>query len=166
MNWRDLFTSFDGRISRKPFIVGMIVLSVSALFGMALTFVLGFSGMPFVLTIALLILIPVATIFPSIALVAKRLHDRNRPASWAAYFFVPVYLDFGIDALRIVADSTPLSVIGSVAGLVSLGATIWLCIEGGILPGTTGLNRYGPDPLASTPSSAKPGNLPSSALPG
>jgi uncharacterized membrane protein YhaH (DUF805 family) len=58
--------------------------------------------------------------WPNIAVTAKRWHDRDKSAWWCLLMVVPV--------------------IGP----------IWTFVETGFLPGTTGPNRFGPDPLAST----------------
>lgn len=56
-------------------------------------------------------------IWPSIAVGVKRLHDRNRSGWWLLLILVPI-----------------------------IGA-IWYLVDAGILKGTEGSNRFGPDPL-------------------
>ncbi len=56
-------------------------------------------------------------IWPSICIYAKRFHDRDKSGWWMLIGLVPI--------------------IGS----------IWLLIECGLLRGTEGPNRFGPDPL-------------------
>jgi uncharacterized membrane protein YhaH (DUF805 family) len=62
-------------------------------------------------------LLSLAVAIPSFVITIKRLHDRGRNG-WFA----------------------------SIAAIPLLGAT-WLLIEAGLLPGTRGPNRFGPDPL-------------------
>jgi uncharacterized membrane protein YhaH (DUF805 family) len=62
-------------------------------------------------------LLSLAVAIPSFVITIKRLHDRGRNG-WFA----------------------------SIAAIPLLGA-IWLLIEAGLLPGTRGPNRFGPDPL-------------------
>ena len=57
-------------------------------------------------------------IYPGLAVYTKRWHDRNKSGWWSLIVLVPI--------------------VGS----------IWMLIELGILRGTDGDNRYGPDPLA------------------
>ncbi|HEX7385225.1 MAG TPA: DUF805 domain-containing protein [Burkholderiaceae bacterium] len=57
-------------------------------------------------------------VWPSFAITVKRWHDRGKSAWWVLINLVPV--------------------VGSV----------WTLIECGLLRGTVGANRYGPDPLA------------------
>ena len=61
----------------------------------------------------------IAILWISLAVAAKRWHDRGKTAWWILIAFVPV--------------------IGS----------IWYLIECGFLKGTTGANKYGADPLAT-----------------
>ena len=63
------------------------------------------------------IIYSIALIWPVIVLYAKRWHDRDKSGWWTLIGFVPV-----------------------------IGA-IWLVVELGILRGTQGDNRFGPDPL-------------------
>jgi uncharacterized membrane protein YhaH (DUF805 family) len=62
-------------------------------------------------------LLSLAVAIPGLVITIKRLHDRGRNG-WFA----------------------------SIAAIPLLGAT-WLLIEAGLLPGTRGPNRFGPDPL-------------------
>jgi uncharacterized membrane protein YhaH (DUF805 family) len=64
-------------------------------------------------------LVALALLWPSIATGVKRLHDRNR----SGWFYLIVIIPF-------------------------IGWLYWL-IDMGILKGTTGANRFGPDPLGS-----------------
>jgi uncharacterized membrane protein YhaH (DUF805 family) len=57
-------------------------------------------------------------IWPSICIYGKRFHDRDKSAWWILISFVPIV------------------------------GVIWLSVECGLLQGTDGPNRFGPDPLA------------------
>lgn len=114
MDWNHLFLSFQGRISRQPFWIGVlcliavgvvIQLIIASLFAEGTGATLGS-------------LVSLALIYPSLAVYAKRCHDRSKSAWWLLLLLIP---------------------------LVGL---IWLIVDLGILPGTPGPNQYGPDPLA------------------
>ena len=60
-------------------------------------------------------------LIPSLAVAVKRYHDRNKSGWWILIVFIPII------------------------------ALIWYIVELGFLPGTPGLNRYGPDPLGAEP---------------
>ncbi|WP_436642307.1 DUF805 domain-containing protein [Microbaculum sp. FT89] len=114
MDWNYLFTSFEGRISRQPFWIGAVLLWVINWVAAAILYGLfgeGFANILF--TIVSLVLL-----YPSLAVGAKRWHDRDKSAWWLLIVLIPV-----------------------------VGA-LWYLIECGFLRGTEGENRYGPDPLA------------------
>jgi len=71
----------------------------------------------------------------------KRLHDRNKGARWmVAFFVIPGLYDRFVDRL---AESYPADLLGLVVGVL----TLWGFVEMLCLGGTSGLNRFGPDPL-------------------
>ncbi len=77
-----------------------------------------------------------------LAIVVKRLHDRNKSAWWLlAYFVLPgLYAQFE-DRLPDTYWMLPL-------GLGSVVLSVAAFVETGFLRGTKGPNRYGPDPKA------------------
>jgi uncharacterized membrane protein YhaH (DUF805 family) len=75
------------------------------------------------------VVVGVVALWPGAALVIKRWHDRNRSAWWLALLLVPF------------------------AGIAFLA---WLLVEVWFLKGSTGPNRFGPDPLGAQ-SAAAPG---------
>ncbi|MEW6600462.1 MAG: DUF805 domain-containing protein [Nitrospirota bacterium] len=56
-------------------------------------------------------------VWPSLAVQAKRWHDQDRTALWLLINFIPI------------------------------AGPIWTMIQNGFVPGTSGPNRFGPDPL-------------------
>jgi uncharacterized membrane protein YhaH (DUF805 family) len=126
MDWRWLFSSFDGRINRGKFWAGFIILwilsivanlIISTIFG--IRYVEG-EVFPAMAPVAWLVWVAagLAIIYATLAVWAKRWHDRDKSGWWSLIAFVPF-----------------------------IGA-IWILVECGCLPGTEGPNRYGPDPLA------------------
>ncbi len=114
MDWNYLFTSFDGRISRKPFWIATIVLwLISLVVSFLIALIFGDST----LANAVSILVGLAFIYPSLAIAAKRWHDRDKSGWWSLILLIP-----------------------------AVGA-IWYLVECGCLRGTPGPNRFGPDPL-------------------
>ncbi len=131
----DLFLSFNGRINRAKWWLGLLILVVAQ---MVLWFILasifGLTAMGSFdpndptaagtmvdqmssAMIPMLILVAVM-LYPGLALYTKRWHDRNKSGWWSLIMLIPM-----------------------------VGA-IWILIELGILRGTYGDNKYGPDPLA------------------
>ena len=117
MDWNYLFTSFEGRIGRQPFWIGSLALTVASFvvsLVMAAIFGQGVLGSLLQFIVALAIL------YPSVAIAAKRFHDRDKSGWWILIVLIPFI------------------------GL------IWYIVELGFLPGTPGPNRFGPDPLGGS----------------
>ena len=121
------FTSFNGRIPRMTFWLSVLILMIVQWVLFAL-----FGGMammnfdpndPAAAEAAMrgmwpLWIISLIFLWPSLAVYAKRWHDRDKSGWWSLILFVPI--------------------IGF----------IWFLIECGFLRGTEGPNRFGPDPIA------------------
>ncbi len=114
MDYQNLFLTADGRLNRQPFWIGNIILFVASfvldvliaiLFGKAL------------IGSFLTLIVGLALIYPSICLLIKRYHDRDKSGWWCLIVLVPV--------------------IG----------WIWNFIAAGCLRGTVGPNQFGRDPL-------------------
>ena len=122
-------TSFEGRISRSEWWLGLAVLTVgvyivvvvlAGVFGVT-TLNLTDQGSIEQAMKRLMIpsaIVPLLLIYPLLALYAQRWHDRGKSGWWSLIGFIPL--------------------IGS----------LWIIIELGFLRGTEGPNQYGPDPLA------------------
>jgi uncharacterized membrane protein YhaH (DUF805 family) len=122
---QSLLFSFQGRINRAKFWLVHVAMWVVVLvvFGA----ILGSAAMSADPQAALqsvgavggiiLLVVYIAALWIGLAIAAKRWHDRNKSAWWILIVLVPV-----------------------VGGL-------WYLIECGFLRGTTGANKYGPDPL-------------------
>jgi uncharacterized membrane protein YhaH (DUF805 family) len=132
----ETFTNFDGRIPRKTFWLGLLVLMIISWILQMILFAVFGVGMlkmdpnatpeaaaaaaaaamsKMLLPLGILLLI---TLWPSLAIYAKRWHDRNKSGWWSLILFIPF-----------------------------VGA-IWMLIELGFLRGTEGNNNYGADPVA------------------
>ena len=106
MHLGHLYTSFQGRISRAMGWLGGIILGVVTLAALfAATFVVGisFDGNDSRLKFVIFAL-QLAFLYPSAALMVKRLHDRNRPGSFAAFLLVPVVVKDITDLLGRTGD--------------------------------------------------------------
>ena len=79
------------------------------------------------------------------AICVRRLHDRDKSAWWLLVFVVGPLLLQGAGSLNTL-DSGPVVAL-MVASLV---LSLWGFIELGCMPGTSGPNRYGLDPLLET----------------
>ena len=134
MDWKNLYLSFEGRLNRKPFWLGLLAMAVViwilefiifSMFGgsammsidannpdAAAAMTTAMSGMMVPFSILFLVFL-----WPTLAIYTKRWHDRDKSGWWSLIMFVPI-----------------------IGGL-------WFLIECGFLRGTDGPNRFGNDPL-------------------
>lgn len=153
MDWKYLFLSFEGRITRKPYWIGILILlavmvvASGIIFGALPSIAAGSQATTVISVIAFFgIIIPV--FYASLALAAKRLHDREKSAWWLVLFYlVPAVLDGAAQAL---SNATAILVLTLIGAAIS----IWALIELGFLKGTQGPNRFGPDPLGAAQTDA------------
>lgn len=88
MDWKYLFTSFDGRINRAKFWAGVGVLFVGAIVAIILDNVVGttIQQLPYGY---IYILYVIASIYFALALYTKRWHDRGKSGWWNLIILVP-----------------------------------------------------------------------------
>ena len=157
MDFRYLYTSFEGRINRKPFWIASLIMMAAAIV-VSLVIVAPATFMSPGLGVFLSLIISLALLYPVVALGVKRLHDRGKSGQLMAVFLAPsIILQLGdllgiTGSARVVGGETIYlpNMLGWLLIMVSLGVAIWALVELGILKGTTGPNAYGPDPLAGT----------------
>ncbi len=124
---QSLLFSFQGRVNRAKF--WLVHLAAWVIVAVVFGVILGGAAMSSDPRAALasvgvvgglvLLVVYILMIWISLAIAAKRWHDRNKSAWWILIAFVPV-----------------------------VGA-FWYLIECGFLAGTSGANKYGADPLGS-----------------
>lgn len=144
--WNTLF-SFRGRINRLDF-------WISALWAVALwssIFLLQFvPGVPAGLVAFVLFIAGLVVWF---AAVTRRLHDRDKSA-WYNFLFFGFPSVLQAFKAHKTGHATTLYLFsggtGSFLDLVCLGIGVWMIVELGLLRGTVGPNRYGPDTLAGS----------------
>jgi uncharacterized membrane protein YhaH (DUF805 family) len=141
MDWKYLFTSFDGRINRAKFWAAIGVFFALGIVGFIIDSVLGTrvtvgAGMQ---VGVVGIIISLASIYFALAVYAKRWHDRDK-SGWLSAVLIAVFVVAAI--LAMVAPG-----LDTVMAIVELLVAIWFIVELGILKGTSGPNKYGPDPL-------------------
>ena len=131
MSFTQFLFSFEGRISRSaywlkfnlPVLVIYIVLAVlMAMMAPAMDAYgnpVELPGAGFMAMQAVIAIFGLVMLWPSLAVAAKRWHDRDKSGWWTLIILVPL--------------------IGS----------LWMLVECGFLKGTDGPNRFGNDPLQS-----------------
>ena len=124
---QSLLFSFQGRINRAKFwlvhLAAWVVIAVvfAAVFGGAAMTSDPAAAMGSIGAIGIIVMLVVyvLALWISLAIAVKRWHDRNKSGWWIFIMFVPVVGPF------------------------------WYLIECGFLPGTSGPNTFGADPLAA-----------------
>lgn len=164
MDLRNLYTSFEGRINRKPFWVAGLILMVAGIGISLLTVVPISAANPTMGALAGLIL-SLAFLYPGVALGVKRLHDRGKSGLLMVVFIAPGLISQLCDLLGITGSYQTIAghsihmpnTLGWILNIVTLGVAIWALVTLGFLKGTSGPNGYGPDPLMSDVRQAVPG---------
>jgi uncharacterized membrane protein YhaH (DUF805 family) len=151
MSLAALFLSAEGRLSRKPFWLGVLALLVAVALAnvAALLFdAKGVEATPAAQWYRVGSFVVIAALaWPSYALIAKRMHDRGQDARAAIAYSALTLALHGADAIYPLETAKgellwPGLVIGAPLVLVVLA----LIIEG-VRRGQAGANAYGPDPL-------------------
>jgi uncharacterized membrane protein YhaH (DUF805 family) len=141
LDWRYLFLSFDGRISRQPFWMAFF-LAVGAEFACELLVRPLESGE------RLAAIVSLAFAYQQFAVCAKRGHDRNIDLRViGAFFLFSVILDF-LTVVGLSGTQEQPSTLLLTLGLPYSLFGVVLLIELGFRRGTHGENRFGADPLA------------------
>lgn len=154
MDFRSLLIGFDGRINRARWWLGVLCLALAAII---LTLILGaLFGVGLLATALVNLVVTAAIAWPATALMVKRLKDRDRPLWLVAVFWVPPIITIlgqltGLAYVPMEIEGEPMMVpntLGWIIAAISLVIGIWSLVELGVLRGTDGPNRHGPDPLA------------------
>jgi uncharacterized membrane protein YhaH (DUF805 family) len=147
-----LFSSFEGRVSRKMFWWAgslMFAAQIALTAAIARTVGLGWRDFIYADRRALWINLVVIAFFfwPSLALCIKRLHDRDLPGWWAGLLHVLLFI-FYIDqaAMRPLLRNNPAVLLSLVPVAMLFLVGSWLIVELAFLNGTRGENRFGLQP--------------------
>jgi len=141
MDWLYLFNSFEGRINRQTFWIGIAVLLVAEIAAhLAAEAIQGDR---------LSAIIDLAFTYPEFAIATKRAHDRDLPIWILIVFFGGgAVLDL-LTVLNLTGSTEQPNALSLVIAVPFTVLLVALMIELGFRRGTIGPNRYGPDPVAS-----------------
>jgi uncharacterized membrane protein YhaH (DUF805 family) len=148
MNATHLLLGFDGRISRQQFWIGLAILSAAEVGARVALGVPFFPQVmkpfPVRLTEAAIELV---TLYPTAAVVIKRLHDRDQPGIYASWLIGISLILLVTNLLGITDDPANPTWLDWILAFFAIGIGLAFLIELGFRRGTPGENRYGPDPL-------------------
>ena len=139
MDWAYLLNSFEGRISRKTFWIGMAVLVSAEILGHLVAQTLQGDRLSAIVDLAFT--------YPEFAIALKRAHDRNLPL-WilVAFFGGGAMLDL-LTVLDLTGTREQPSLFSLLIAVPFTVLGLALLVELGFRRGTIGPNQYGPDPL-------------------
>jgi uncharacterized membrane protein YhaH (DUF805 family) len=145
MDFSNLFLSTQGRIDRRDFWIGYIILAVANLVVALITAGL-FGRMTFMTRLIYFLYIAVMA-YPAYAVTAKRFHDRGKNGAFGAILVGLSIVSSLLTLSGLSGDPDAPNALDIIIGIATLAIIIWYLIELGILRGTVGDNRYGPDPV-------------------
>jgi uncharacterized membrane protein YhaH (DUF805 family) len=149
MDWKTLFLTADGRIGKRDFWIGFLIVFVGT---MALSMVPVLGG-----------LAVLASHYPTICLTSKRLHDFGRSGWLSAVPYALAFVTLIVGALTggmallgiVVASETAaagaaMAGLGLFSALIGLTSLIWFgfLLWVGLTNGEVNENRYGPPPVS------------------
>lgn len=155
MSWGHYLFGFSGRINRAKYWLWVLVYLGAAIVVAIVVYAVHSAILGGILNLAFTI----AALVSSLAIVSKRLHDRNKSAWWILLFYllptVLMGIGFGVILAGAISGSGDIDanamkgpgLIGGLLFLVSAGILIWAFVEIACLRGTVGPNQYGADPL-------------------
>jgi len=162
MNWGHYLFGFSGRINRAKYWLWVLLYVIAAIAVTVIAYAITIyatNGDPLAGNIVQFVFF-IAALISSLAVVAKRLHDRNKSAWWILLFVVAPSVLVGIGAGTtfyaaitgaigndIGGDIGGMGLVGIACTLAAIAISIWAFIELACLRGTVGPNQYGPDPL-------------------
>lgn len=152
MNWFHLFLSLHGRITRSQFWAGLGALVAFQL--MVQIPVMNSAGLhaddsqlPLWFR-NLSLALDVICAWPLCAIMVKRLEDRDMGPNMALYLVMLLLAFSTLEAFGMTQQGRDFTFAGYLVGLPLLGLIGIAIFELGVRRGTTGPNRFGPDPLS------------------
>jgi uncharacterized membrane protein YhaH (DUF805 family) len=136
--WIYVFTSFNGRINREPFWIACGILIAIEIAAQLLASQVEGDTLSTILDLAFT--------YPEFAIAVKRSNDRNLSPWVVALFFAS---NVALDLFTLL--NGPLDTADPINGIILIPFALLglvLIVELGFRPGTSGPNRFGPDPLS------------------
>ncbi|MDA7946132.1 MAG: tetratricopeptide repeat protein [Hyphomicrobiaceae bacterium] len=162
MTWLiNLYTTFDGRISRQEWWIGTVILIVVSGAGQWIMAPGSFdvSSDSNATPSPVHILWSVIVFVPALAITFKRFNDRDQPRL-LSYVFAGVYVVCTVLSQFLPAELEHFDTWEWTLAYPFLLFSLWTLIDNGFLKGTKGPNRYGADPLDPGSGEASLGTVP------
>ena len=161
------YAEFSGRSRRQEFWMYFLLLTIIWLIGFIAMMAMGVGAMSmagvnadgsprvgglmgmfasFGIFLLVFGIIWLALLVPTIAVQVRRLHDTNRSGWWLWIYWGPMLLGYLMSIAGAANQSAGMAMFGGLLSLLSLIGLIVLIVFY-CLPGTSGPNNYGADPL-------------------
>jgi uncharacterized membrane protein YhaH (DUF805 family) len=152
MDWGHFLFGFSGRINRAKYWLWILLYVITALIVGIVIYATANS--PLIAGIVQFVF-GVIVFISSLAVISKRLHDRDRSAWWLLVFMLLPTILIGVGAVLMIfgavgSNGANMGAMGWAGGLLMVVAAailLWSFVEFACLRGTVGPNQYGPDPL-------------------
>jgi uncharacterized membrane protein YhaH (DUF805 family) len=154
MDWGHLLFGFNGRINRAKYWLWVLLYIIVAIVVAIIVYVIE-SNISIIVGGILQFAFGIAAFVSSLAVMVKRLHDRNKSAMWLLVFVLAPMILLGIGLGSIIygaftGGGSELGGVGLVGGIFTaagVAVMLWAFVEIACLRGTVGANPYGTDPL-------------------
>lgn len=144
------YADFTGRASRPEYWWYVLAIVIAFVVARVIESILGVGHMLFYSYGPLSALLWLATIIPSLAVGARRLHDTDRSGWWLLICVVPYALMAVAGVMAVMGGGlfAFLGMMGLIGIVAFVGALVLLYFM--VLPGTPGQNRYGAPPAGDS----------------
>src|ERR1700722_16181843 len=163
-NFGQFYFSPSGRISRSQYWLRFMLPYIAITFVLDIIGVVAGQGSAVQTTTSIILSIfGIVALWPYFAILAKRIHDRNKSGWTILWLVIPntlwiifLFAWIGAAIFEISQGQTAetaftsfgtLGLITVILGVISIGIGLWFFVEFGCLRGTIGANKYGPDPV-------------------
>ena len=142
------YFSLRGRISRSQYWLRFFLPVLAISFGLHLLQTIGVEGARTISHLFNLLVL-----WPGIAVLVKRIHDRDKSGALVWFLYAPLLLAILVTIIAMIVaivrggEAAGLGLLAGALWFLVLGVAIWFFVEFGCRRGTIGPNRYGPDPV-------------------
>jgi uncharacterized membrane protein YhaH (DUF805 family) len=152
MSWGHFLFGFSGRLNRAKYWLWILIYLIAVAVVTGATYAINSPAAGGIVELVF----SIVGLISSLAVMTRRLHDRNKSAWWLLIFVLIPSLLLGAGIVASVYgalmtdDINNLGTLTLIGGALTLAAgafLIWSFVELACLRGTIGPNRYGPDPL-------------------
>lgn len=162
MGLKHFLFGLSGRVNRKPywlFVLGIVLVQFLILGNiLAAVIAYGLNGEDpdtAAKTSLIVMVMMLVMAWPGMAVLVKRMHDRNRSGWWIAIAYGlsiagAVLSHFAVDGETGEVLNKALFAVFLPVMIVTTVLWLWLIVEVGFLRGTRGANSFGPDPIGGT----------------